>query len=243
MNVKKISIILLAMLFFIMFIGVASATQNMDSIKTSDNATVSDNNAVVKKVDTEVDADDVAVVHKKKGYFKVKVKDDDSDRPVKNLKLKLKVFTKSKSKTYQIKTNSKGIAKFNTKDLKIGKHKVIVTSLDDKYPVNKKAKIYVGLKKTVDLKVNSYKKLKNKDKLRVYTKYDDDDKELKVAFKGTPKHTILIKAKFYLKNKATGKVIIKTDIVEFDDGRCELPDADYSNRFTPTKIKVSYISY
>jgi hypothetical protein len=190
-----------------------------------------------------VDADDVAVVHKKKSYFKVKVKNDDTDKPVKNLKLKLKVFTKKKSKTYSIKTNSMGIAKFNTKVLGTGKHKVVVSSADDQYSVKKNAKIFVGKKHGINLKAGSSKKLKNGDTIKVSVKKDDDgDKEVKVAFKAKPKHTIILKAKFYLKNKKTGKVIKKTDYAEFDDGRWDWPDKDFSCRYVPVKIKVTFIN-
>ena len=179
---------------------------------------------------------------RKNKYFKVKVEDDNNDRPVKNLKLTIKVYTKSKFKSYTIKTNSYGIAKFNTKNLKIGKHKVIITSEDSKYPVNKKANIYVGKKHTIEVKANSIKKLKNKDKIRAYTKNDDDEKEVKIVFKGNAKHTIILKAKFYFKNKSTGKIIVKTDKIDFDNGRFELPDADCSSRYTPTKVKIEYIN-
>ena len=220
-----------------MSIGMVSAAQDYQNIKTSDNSTLYSSN-----IDTDVDADDVAVEHKKNGFFKVKVKNDDTDRPIKNLKIKLKIFTKSKSKTYKIKTNSKGIAKFNTKNLKMGKHKVIITSSDDNYPINKKANIYVGKKNTISFNGN-YKKLKNKDTIKIHTKHDDDEKEVKLLFKGKSKHTVILKAKFFLKNKNTGKTIIKKDTVEFDDGKWDMPDADYSYKYSLTKVKVSYISY
>ena len=152
------------------------------------------------------------------------------------------MFTKSKSKTYKIKTNSRGIAKFNSKVLGKGNHKVIVTSDDPKYNVYKKSKIFVGKKHKITLKPNSKKKLKNKDILRVYTKSDDDEKEIKVRFKGSPKKTNIIKAVFYLKNKATGKIIKKSDFVDFDDGKWEYPDEDYSYRFTAVKVKITYVT-
>jgi hypothetical protein len=38
------------------------------------------------------------------------------------------VFTGKKYNTYTVKTNKKGLAKINTKSLKIGKHKVIISS-------------------------------------------------------------------------------------------------------------------
>jgi hypothetical protein len=261
MKLNGLSAILLISLGLILCIGAVSASpdncsadnvialddsNNIDvkAIDSSSNVSTTTNvKASVKKIDTEVDADDVAVIHKKKSYFKVKVKNDDTDKPVKNLKLKLKVFTKKKSKTYTIKTNSKGIAKFNTKVLGTGKHKVVVTSADEQYKVSKKAKIFVGKKHKVTLRPASSKKLKNGDTIRVSVKKEDDgDKEVEVAFKASPKHTILLKAKFYLKNKKTGKVIKKTDYAEFDDGKWDWPDEDFTCRYVPVKIKVTFIN-
>ena len=266
MNLKKISIILVIVLTFILCISAISAVENENVTPSQDynqkeptQSNMSTETNVPKDntqtqpapktntrpVRTDVDADDVVVSYKKKGYFKVKVENDDTDRPVKNLKLKIKVFTKSKSKTYTIKTNSKGIAKFNTKNLKVGVHKVIVTSTDSKYKVYEKAKITVGKKSTVTLKAKQVKKLSNKDKIRVKVRYDDDDNEYKVVFKGKAKHTKLIKAKFYFKNKRTGRTIVKTDYAEYDDdtGRLEGPEEDCSWRFALQKVKVTYVTY
>ena len=162
MNLKKLSIILAIVFTLILCISAVSAVENESVTTSHDNnqgenilgnessVTNTSNDApkentqtqtqtqtapkkTTRPVRTDVDADSVVVSYKKKGYFKVKVENDDTDRPVKNLKLKIKVFTKSKSKTYTIKTNSKGIAKFNTKNLKVGVHKVIITSTDSKY--------------------------------------------------------------------------------------------------------------
>ncbi len=85
--------------------------------------------------------------------------------------------------------------------------------------------------------------MRNKDVLRVKVVNDEDEKEAKVIFKKTPKHTKLLKAKFYLKNKYTGRIIVKVDNVEFDDGRWEVPSEDFSYRYTLDKVKVLYVSY
>ena len=66
------------------------------------------------------------VKHKSNSYFKIKLLNFYDD-PVKYKKITLKVWTGKKTKTYTLKTNSKGIAKFNTKKLKIGTHKVKIT--------------------------------------------------------------------------------------------------------------------
>lgn len=256
MNLKKLGISILIVLSLVLLMGSVSAenstdtgvagTTNSTADVAADNAPATtqtaQKSAPVKKIDVDVDADDKVVAYKKNSYFKVKVKDDDTNKPLKNIKVKIKVFTKSKSKTYTIKTNSKGIAKFNTKVLKKGDHKVIVTSGDESCKFKETAHIFVGKKHTKTLKPNTSKKLKNKDVIRVKIKHDDDEKEIKVSFKGKAKKTNIIKAVFYLKNKYTGKVIKKVDYSDFDDGRWEYPDREYANKYVAVKVKISYVT-
>ena len=266
MNFKKGALLIFIFLSLLICVGAVSAENSTDVAPqdqvsedvtpvgevqntTSDNQVPAATKPVatkqsksVKKIDTDADADDVVVDYKKNAYLKVKVKNDDTEKPIKNLKLKVKVFTKSKSKTYIIKTNSKGIAKFNTKSLKLGDYKVIISSADSKYKVSENAPIFVGKKHTITLKPNSYKKLKNKDVLRVYTRSDDDEKEIKVAFKGVAKKSNIIKAVFYLKNKYTGKIVKKVDYSDFDNGKWKYPDEDYSLRYTAVKVKITYVT-
>ena len=161
MNLKKLGISILIVLSLVLLMGAVSAENSTDvAIADTSNSTAdaaADNtpattqttqstqkSAPVKKIDVDVDADDAVVPYKKNSYFKVKVKDDDTNKPLKNIKVKIKVFTKSKSKIYTIKTNSKGIAKFNTKILKKGDHKVIVTSADPSCKFKETAHIFVG---------------------------------------------------------------------------------------------------
>ncbi len=196
----------------------------------------------VKKIATKTEADIVAFKYKSNNYFKVEIEDRyDDDIPIKNVKVKLKIYTGSKSKTYIVKTNSRGIAKFNTKDLKPGSHKVIITSADERYKINKVSKIIIGKQYSTVLKPKSSKVLKTKDKIALKYKNDFDEKEVKVIFKKKSKHTIITKAIFYFKNKYTGKVVTKVDNCDFDDGRWEMPEEDYPNRFTLLKVKVWYL--
>lgn len=115
----------------------------------------------MKKSKTTVEADQKAVKYKKSTYFKVKVEDKyDNDIPIKHVKLKIKVG----KKVFNVKTNSYGVAKINTKSLKTGTHKVVITSLDNRYSVYKTFKIIVGKQYVETLKSTSSKKvLKNKD--------------------------------------------------------------------------------
>ena len=63
---------------------------------------------------------------------------------VKGLKLKLKIYTGKKYKAYYIKTNNYGLAKFNTKNLKKGYHKVAIISANGKFIVSKNSSIKIN---------------------------------------------------------------------------------------------------
>jgi hypothetical protein len=122
---------------------------------------------------------------------------------------------------YKFKTNSKGYIKIQS-TFKVGKHKITAYN-----PVSKeKRKISVVVLKKGTHKVNvkfhksesgaGVKKLKNGDGLyTIYsTKYGQYYPGAYVQGFSSgielPKHTKIIKAKFFFKNKKTGKVITKT---------------------------------
>ena len=196
----------------------------------------------IKKIATKTEADKVAFKYKSNKYFKIEIENRyDDDIPIKNVKVKLKIYTGSQSKTYIVKTNYRGIAKFNTKNLKPGSHKVVITSADERYKIYKVSKIIIGKQFSTVLKSKSSKVLKTKDIIALKHIYDFDEKEVKVIFKKKSKHTIITKAIFYFKNKYTGKIITKVDNCDFDDGRWEMPEEDYPNRFTLLKVKVWYL--
>lgn len=210
-----------------------------ESNSTSTNTNSQSSQSIKEKVKTKVDADQKVVKYKKRTYFKIKVENRyDDDIPIK-CKLKVKIGNKE----FTVKTNSYGVAKINTKSLKKGTHKVIITSLDDQYSVYKTSKIFVGKQHTATIKSTSSKKvLKNKDVIRLKYKSDFDEKEVKVAFKKKAKFTKVIKAKFYFKDKKTGRTVLKTDNCDWDDGRWEMPDEEYPMRYVLSKVKVYYIS-
>ena len=81
-----------------------------------------------------------------KKYFKVTVKNTKTKKVIKGVKVKIKVYTGKKYKTYTVKTNSKGIANLNVKSLKVGSHKVVVSSAN-KYVVAKAAKSTIKITK------------------------------------------------------------------------------------------------
>ena len=93
----------------------------------------------ITKAKTIIKAPKVTAKHKKSKYFKVSVKNKATKKAVKNTYVKVKID----KKTYKIKTNSKGVAKFNTKKLKIGKHKVAITSANTNYSMKAKSTITI----------------------------------------------------------------------------------------------------
>lgn len=95
------------------------------------------------KAKTIINAPKIINKYKKSKYFKLTVKNKATKKIVKNLKVKIKVYTGKKYKTYTIKTNNKGVAKLNTKTLKIGKHKVVISSGNSNYKMSSKSTIII----------------------------------------------------------------------------------------------------
>ena len=97
----------------------------------------------IAKSKTVTKAPKVTGKFKKSKLFTVTVKQKNTKKPVSNLKLKVKVYTGKKFKTYSVKTNKNGIAKFNTKKLSKGNHRVVVSSANSNYSVSKKSAIKI----------------------------------------------------------------------------------------------------
>lgn len=97
----------------------------------------------VAKAKTTVTAPKVTSKVKKSKYFKVTVKNKASKKVVKSIKVKVKVYTGKKFKTYTLKTNAKGVAQLNVKSLKVGTHKVVISSGNSKYIISKKSSIVI----------------------------------------------------------------------------------------------------
>lgn len=79
----------------------------------------------------------------------------------KNVKISVKIKIGKKTKTYNTKTNSKGVATlFNVKNLKAGTYTVTVSSADERYKFKETGKINIYNKKTktITLKINKRKK-------------------------------------------------------------------------------------
>ena len=95
--------------------------------------------ATITKAKTIIKAPKVTAKHKKSKYFKVTVKNKATKKAVKNTYIKVKID----KKTHKVKTNSKGIAKINTKKLNYGKHKVTITSANANYQMSAKSTITI----------------------------------------------------------------------------------------------------
>ncbi len=101
---------------------------------------------VIKKAPTKLYPKKLTAKKGVKKYFKVTVKNTKTKKVIKGVKVKIKVYTGKKYKTYTVKTNSKGIANLNVKSLKVGTHKVVVSSAN-KYCVAKTAKSTIKITK------------------------------------------------------------------------------------------------
>lgn len=75
--------------------------------------------------------------------LKIKITHKVSKKPIKKIKVKLKVYTGKKVQKYTIKTNKKGVAKFNTRGLSRGTHKVVITSGIYEYTFKKVSQIKI----------------------------------------------------------------------------------------------------
>ena len=101
---------------------------------------------VINKAPAKITAKKLTAKKGAKKYFKVTVKNKKTKKVISGVKVKIKVFTGNKAKTFTAKTNSKGIAKISTSKLKVGNHKVSVTSAN-KYVIAKKATSKITIKK------------------------------------------------------------------------------------------------
>jgi len=197
-----------------------SASDNT-STASSENTTTTDSKATDKTDAWGLCSN--AFIQKSNKYFTVKVCTFNEKKNKlefhKNVKLIVKVKIGKKTKTYNVKTNKNGEAKIlNVKNLKVGTYKVSVKSNDAKYNVNQKG--YLGIfkkkTKTITLKMDKYKKVKGDIIITFYEPKNAQNPKGVYATNFNAKdidgvsHCLIIKAKFFFKNKKTGKIITKT---------------------------------
>ena len=97
----------------------------------------SDANVKNNKLDTKITAKSANFKVKKSKKYTITLKS--GKNPVKKVQIKVKIG----KKTYKLKTDKKGVAKFNTKKLKVGKYSVVISSGDGNYNINAKSKITI----------------------------------------------------------------------------------------------------
>lgn len=123
----------------------AVGTHKVEITSANNNYAVTKTTSTIKiaKAKTIIKAPKVTYKYKKSKYFSVTVKNKATKKVVKSLKVKVKVYTGKKYKIYTIKTNSKGIAKLNTKTLTKGTHKVVLSSGNSNYAISAKSTIVI----------------------------------------------------------------------------------------------------
>lgn len=95
------------------------------------------------KTPTTIKAPKIVSKFNKTKYFKVTVKNKKTNKAVKGIKIKIKLTSKGKSQIHTLKTNKNGVAKWNTKKLKVGTYKVVISPANNKYLISGKSKITI----------------------------------------------------------------------------------------------------
>ena len=176
--------------------------------------------------------------YKENKYYKIKITDKKTKKPIKNLKFKFKIeLSKGKYKTYTLKTDKNGVAKYNTKKLKTGVHGISIYSKNYEFIEDFDWINIWKTKKTATLKMNTQKKV-NGEYMYTFSETSKNAQYPKGVYvtgdigDENPGFTIL-KAKFFFKNKKTGKIISKTTT-------SETMSVKLIKGYTPIKTKVWY---
>lgn len=240
-----------------------SSTENDANTPDEDinqpNTLSSSNVAPLQKKTTKIDAFALcgnSFIKKTNHYFTVKVCsfNEKTEKIMfhKNVKLTVKVKIGKTIKTYKVTTNSNGEAKIlNIKNLKVGAYPVTVNSRDEKFNVKDKGKIYIfnNNQKTITIKMNKSKKVKGGSLEAFYSTRDaQESKGVHVqsysseGHDGDP-HLFITKAKFFFKNKKTGKIITKTSKTKISKlYGWDYPYSKLINGYTPIKAKIWYVT-
>jgi hypothetical protein len=95
------------------------------------------------KVPTIITAPSVSNKFNTTKYFKVTLKNKNTNKALSKTKFKIKLTGNGKTKVYTLKTDIKGVAKFNTKNLAVGKYSVVLSPATNKYLISGKSKITI----------------------------------------------------------------------------------------------------
>ena len=107
-------------------------TYSVKAKVTSNILNVSDaklGNIKIKNAPAAITLKKLSVSYTAKKYFKIKVANSKTKKGIGNVKLLVKVYTNGKAKKMHLTTDSKGIAKFSTANLDVGRHKVEVSEI------------------------------------------------------------------------------------------------------------------
>lgn len=100
-----------------------------------------------KPVSVTIKPTKLSTTYKSGKYFKAKVINSKTNKPVKGVKVTLKVFTGKNAKTVTLTSNSKGIIKYSSSKLKVGKHNVVLKVKKSKSFTGKTKKSYIKISK------------------------------------------------------------------------------------------------
>ena len=100
-----------------------------------------------KPVSVTIKPTKLSTTYKSGKYFKAKVINSKTKKPVKGVKVTLKVFTGKNAKTVTLTSNSKGIIKYSSSKLKVGKHNVVLKVKKSKSFTGKTKKSYIKISK------------------------------------------------------------------------------------------------
>ncbi len=90
----------------------------------------------VRKATAVIQASKITVAYKKGYKWSIRLINSRTGKPISNMQLTLKVFTGNKYKTVTVKTDSNGVATYQTRSLSKGTHKIIVSAAHDGYNFN-----------------------------------------------------------------------------------------------------------
>ncbi len=218
------------------------ANQSTDFVNDQSSSINGSDTLSKEKIKTKVKTSNVfSHPYKKSKYYKIKITDKKTGKPIKYLEINVKVvngLTDKKIKNYVLKTNKKGIVKFNLKDLKVGTMCFYISSNNPQYKVNGYGDVLIGkLKKPITIKMNKQIKLKNGDTLFTFCLKKGDGMYKKGVIVGGDdadnKHVMCTyKSKFFFKNNKNGKIISKSSY----SGHTDLIKG-----YTPIKTKIWYL--
>ena len=164
----------------------------------------------VKKATAVIKATKLTVALKRGTLWTITVVDSKTKKPIANMQLTLKVYTNGKYKTATVKTNSKGIATYQTKNLAKGNHKIVVSAKHAGYNFN-----------TLTSSINVIKPVKLSFKVKSSTKADGSRLSITVYKKSTKKPVNGVKIKLLIyTGKKVKTVVLKTKTHKGYKGVC-----------------------